>query len=91
MKTTVHTINDRVVLGIRDAEIQELDYLLRVLPEWHTILSTDSVLSSCLSMMLDRLNVLEPVCGLDDDVDILDSVTVFLGKRVSAQEVDCDE
>lgn len=75
-----NVINDRQILGIRNADYQELEDMLLSLLDLKPILQTDTVLSSCMSMMISRLHELEPVYV--DEGDIEEVVTVYLGKRV---------
>jgi len=78
-----NVINDRQILGIRNADYDELENMLLSLSELKTILQTDPVLSSCMSMMISRLHELEPVFVSDDDIE--EVVTVYLGKRVGEE------
>lgn len=75
-----NVINDRQILGIRNADYQELEDMLLSLLDLKPILQTDTVLSSCMSMMISRLHELEPVYV--DEGDIEEVVMVYLGKRV---------
>ena len=81
----VFAINGRKVLGIRGADFSELEGLLRILSQWYSILEDDLVLSSCMSLMLARLQELDPV-HVDPDL-VEDAVTVYLGERVALLEV----
>ncbi len=85
-ETEVFAINGRKVLGIRSADFSELEGFLRILPQWHSILGDDLVLSSCISLMLARLHELDPIHVVPDLVE--DSVTVYLGERVASLGVD---